>query len=128
MDVRVLQADANHVELCAPLEPNINHRNTVFGGSATTLTILAAWSLLYYRVKSAQMDCRLVIQSNTMEYSKPVTGLFSAKSSLMEPDAWPRFLEQFNRRGKSRISVGAQLLFEGNEAGKFVGNFVALKA
>ena len=128
MEVCVLQASNESVELSAPLEPNINHRNTVFGGSASTLAILAAWSLLYYRVKTAQLDCRLVIQGNTMEYTKPVTGTFSAKSALMEPDLWPRFVEQFQRRGRSRIGVGAMLIYEGNEAGYFEGNYVALKA
>ena len=34
----------------APLAPNINHRKTVFGGSASALGILAAWSLVHLRL------------------------------------------------------------------------------
>jgi thioesterase domain-containing protein len=43
MRVGVVTVDAGTVVLRAPLEPNINHRETVFGGSASALAILAAW-------------------------------------------------------------------------------------
>ena len=35
MEVKVKQADEYGVTLQAPLEPNINHRSTVFGGSVS---------------------------------------------------------------------------------------------
>jgi hypothetical protein len=35
MGVKVVQADPQCVVLTAPLAPNINHRDTVFGGSAS---------------------------------------------------------------------------------------------
>ncbi|WP_370677334.1 YiiD C-terminal domain-containing protein [Pleomorphomonas sp. PLEO] len=41
------------VTLAAPLAPNINHKSTVFGGSASPLSILAAWSTLHVRLIDA---------------------------------------------------------------------------
>jgi thioesterase domain-containing protein len=47
MQVSVRELTDELVVLGAPLAPNMNHRSTVFGGSASALAILAAWSLLY---------------------------------------------------------------------------------
>jgi thioesterase domain-containing protein len=44
MQVAVVAVDASGVTLAAPLAPNINHRDTVFGGSASAVAILAAWA------------------------------------------------------------------------------------
>jgi thioesterase domain-containing protein len=42
MQVSVDAVAADGVTLRAPLAPNINHRETVFGGSASAVAILAA--------------------------------------------------------------------------------------
>ena len=53
MAVSVKAVTTDTVILAAPLEPNINHKHTVFGGSASALGILAAWSLLHVRLVDA---------------------------------------------------------------------------
>lgn len=126
MQVHVDEATEEHVRLSAPLAPNINHRETVFGGSASALSILSAWSLLHVRLSRAGVTARLVIQSNRMEYLKPVAGAFSAQSTLADTGQWPGFLRLFHRRGKARIVVVADLLDGGDLAGRFEGEFVAL--
>ena len=45
MGVKVLSSSREAVRLSAPLAPNINHRATVFGGSASAVALLAAWAL-----------------------------------------------------------------------------------
>ena len=65
MAVSVVSVTDSAVTLQAPLEPNINHRETVFGGSASALAILAGWSLLHVRLRAAGIANRLVIQRNT---------------------------------------------------------------
>lgn len=49
MQVSVIEAGQNKVILSAPLAPNINHVGTAFGGSESTVAILAAWSLPHVR-------------------------------------------------------------------------------
>lgn len=44
MQITVERISPESVTLSAPLAPNINHRDTLFGGSASTAAILAAWS------------------------------------------------------------------------------------
>ena len=97
MGVSVLQVTADSVTLQAPLEPNINHRHTVFGGSAAALAILAGWGLLHLRLRSEGIAGRLVIQRNTMEYERPITGAFTARAVLEHPHRWKAFTSMLVR-------------------------------
>ena len=125
MEVSVRSASAEAVVLSAPLGPNINHKRTAFGGSIATLGILAAWSLLHLRLLEAGLRCEGVIQSSHMDYDKPITGAFEARSALAEPEGWPAFLKMLTRRKAARIAVASQLLFEDGVVGRFSGKFVA---
>lgn len=136
MQLRVVQVHPDRVVLAAPLAPNINHRETVFGGSIAAVATLAAWSLVHVRLRGLGLESRLVIHRNTMEYRRPITGEFTARADIRDEAAWKRFVETFRRRGKARIRVQAQVaqLTVGanhageaeTEAGMFIGDFVAL--
>jgi thioesterase domain-containing protein len=126
MQVTAVSVSTDAVLLSAPLAPNINHRETVFGGSASALAILAAWSLLHVRLRAEGVDCRLVIQRNMMEYALPIQGEFFARSSLEQPAQWPGFLRMLQRKGKARVSVLSVLEHQGQAVGRLQGEFVAL--
>jgi len=128
MAVAVLAADEDAVVLQAPLAPNTNQGETVFGGSASTLGILAAWALLHLRLRGAGIASRVVIQRNTMEYQRPIPGEFTARSHLEEPERWLRFTHMLARKGKARITVSSVLEHAGREVGRFRGEFVAFSA
>lgn len=127
MQVSVLQVSEAAVVLEAPLAPNINHRNTVFGGSASALAILSAWSLLHFRLHLAQLPCRLVIQRNNMSYDKPIAGDFTASATLTQPDQWAAFMRMLTRKGKARITITSVLEHAGTPVGVLTGEFVALR-
>lgn len=126
MEVQVVEANNNVVILAAPLEANINHRSTVFGGSASALAILSAWTLINFRLQSEGIKTRLVIQKNTMSYDKPITSDFQAVCSLNEPEIWVRFIKIFQRKNRSRITVNSFLQCNEEQVGEFEGVFVAL--
>lgn len=128
MQVAVLALHEDSVVLSAPLAPNINHRETVFGGSASAIAILAAWSLLHTRLQRAGVSSRLVIQRNSMDYELPITGEFTASSHIAQPQAWPGFLRMLDRKGRARIAVAAVLEQGGRTVGRLEGEFVALGA
>jgi thioesterase domain-containing protein len=125
MRVSVLSATVESVTLSAPLEPNINHKATAFGGSISALGILAAWSLLHLRLRDEGLACEVVIQSSHMDYDRPINGPFTAASSLDETSAWPAFLKTLARKKLARIGVRSLLTSEGVVAGRFTGKFVA---
>lgn len=126
MGVEVVETDWNGVTLRAPLAPNINHRETVFGGSASAVAILAAWALLYVRLQHEHVNCRLVIQRNTMTYERPIVSTFDASSTIQDSLAWEKFLRTFARKNLARISIAATLRCNEEQVGKFEGDFVAL--
>lgn len=129
MDVRVERADPGGVTLSAPMEPNINHRDTVFGGSASALAILAGWALVHVRLdRDWSSPHRIVIQRNEIEYLAPIEGRFRARAPAPEAAAWDRFLRILERRGKGRIEVTAELLVGDEVVGRLTGQYVALPA
>ena len=125
MGVQVLSATPNAVRLAAPLAPNLNHRATVFGGSASALAILAAWTLLHIRLQAEGINARLVIQNNTMRYQKAMAASFHAVALAPETVAWKKFTHTLERKRRARIQTGSMLECEGVRAGELEGEFVA---
>jgi thioesterase domain-containing protein len=127
MAVGVVSIGEGTVVLRAPLAPNINHRETVFGGSACALAMLAGWALLHVRLQSAGITGRLVIQRNAMEYQRPIEGEFTARASLERPERWRGFTDTLLRKRKARTSVISVLEQAGQVVATFTGVFVALE-
>jgi thioesterase domain-containing protein len=126
MGVQVKVATPEHVFLSAPLAPNINHHQTVFGGSGAVLATLSAWTLLHLRLEQEHLDVALVIQRSSMEYERPIPGNFDAVCKFDDAAGWQRFLTMLDRRGRARLVLTAHLLHEKHQMGTFVGDFVAL--
>ena len=126
MGVRVAEASDEGVRLTAPLDLNINHRSTVFGGSAAAIGILAGWTLLHVRLGHAGRGSRIVIQRSTIEYSDPIDGDFEAVAIAPELDEWERFSRLLDRRGRSRIDIRTEMRRNGAVLGECVGTYVVL--
>jgi thioesterase domain-containing protein len=126
MGVRVKRYDGDSITLTAPLGPNINHRDSVFGGSASTMGILSAWALLHARMREIEgTKARIVIQRNTMDYLKPITGDFESTCRIGSPAEWDRFLKAYFRKGAGRMVLESTLWSAGELVGRFDGTFVA---
>lgn len=126
MQVIVVEATVERVVLSAPLAPNINHRDTVFGGSEAAIAILAAWSLLHTKLTAASIATRLVIQRNSMSYDRAIIGDFTAKAEAPDHESWTSFTNMLRRKGRARIAVRSSLWFASVPAAQFEGEFVAL--
>ena len=128
MQVHAIAAGPDEVVLAAPLAPNINHRETLFGGSATALSILAAWSLIHLRAEAEGIAHKLVIQRQSMSYDAPVTGTAMAFAYLAPDTAWDRAMVLMRRRGKTRVGAVAELKAQGQAAiaGRMSADFVCL--
>jgi len=127
MGVQVREAGINEVRLFAPLQPNINHHSTVFGGSAAAIATLSAWTLLHVRLMHIGSDANLVIQRNAMNYESPIPGDFDAVCAFSDVIAWDRFQALLARRGRARLTLQAHLIYQGATAASFEGDFVALR-
>lgn len=126
--VAVRSADTAGVRLAAPLAPNINHRSTVFGGSAAAVAILAAWTYLHVRLEEFPFTTRVVIQHNSLDYLRPLHGDFEAWCPAPSDALWQRFAQTLERRGRARIVLHAELSSSDEVAGMFQGTYVAQRA
>lgn len=124
--IEVQEVSAEGVRLAAPLGPNINHRETVFGGSASAVAILSAWSLVYLRLRAEGIAGKLVIQRNTMQYQQPITAGFTAAASIADAGSWQHFTQVLKRKQRARIGAASALYCNGERVGVLEADFVAL--
>jgi thioesterase domain-containing protein len=120
-------ATPGRVELAAPLAPNINHHETLFGGSGSAAATLSAWTLVHVGLLHSGIEAATVIQRGATNYEEPIHGDFTAVCTLIDDSVWQRFIKTLDRRGRARITLNAHLLFEGRQAASFEGDFVAMR-
>ncbi|HEY4713068.1 MAG TPA: YiiD C-terminal domain-containing protein [Aquirhabdus sp.] len=128
MAIKVRVASDEQVVLYAPLEPNINHMDTIFGGSASAVAILSAWCLVYSRLEHYGLKGHIVIHKNTMHYDKPITAGFTATAQGIDQLAWSKLASALARKRMARLSVNAILECDGQQVGHLEGAFVVLPA
>ncbi len=126
MDACVRSVAPGQVVLSAPMAPNLNHRDTVFGGSASALAILAAWSMVRVRMQAEGLEGRIVIRRNTMSYERPMAAEFSATANAPDPLEWDRLRAALGRGRPGRVRVTAILECQGERSGELAGEFVVL--
>ena len=127
MQVSVVSVDGTGVLLGAPLAPNVNHRGTVFGGSASGLAMIACWTLIHLRLRRLPFETALVIRRNSVEYFPPLPADFEALAHAPEKESWDRFLAALAEEGKGRLDLTADIRCRGKSAGRFTGEYAARK-
>lgn len=123
--VRVVASSDDRVVLEAPLEPNLNHRATAFGGSVSATAILAGWTWLHLRLRTEGRAATTVIQESNVRYHAPIRDAFRAVAEPADERAWSRFTRMLERYGRGRIRVAVRVMSDGVEAARFEGNYVS---
>lgn len=126
MQVEVRQATEDGVTLAAPLAPNINHRQTVFGGSASAVALLAGWALLFLRLQHEGLDGYIVVRRNTMNYERPMPVNFTATATLAAGSTWEQFAAALARKGRARVTLSVVLRCQGERTAELEGEFVVV--
>jgi len=117
----------NAIKISAPLENNINHKNTAFGGSLYSISVLAGWSLLFALLKENNRQGHIVIHESNIRFHKPVNGNIIASCQIDDEIALNRFLKIFDRKGISRINLTSTIQQDGDDAVIFKGTYVVHK-
>jgi len=119
--------DGASVSISAPLDKNINHRNSAFGGSLSAVAILSGWALLFIKMKELNLQTKLVIQSSNFEFTKPVIDDFEAVCCLPPIKEYERFLKTLEKHGRARITVNSEVLCNNLSCGNHQGVYVAVR-
>lgn len=127
MGIQVISCDDTGLRLSAPLAPNINHRGTVFGGSASAVAMLAGWGFAHACVADLPFAVGLVIRRSSMEFDAPIEADFHAWCAALSADAMAAFQNDLADKGKARLHLSVELLADQRCAATFAGVYVALK-
>ena len=125
MGVRAERYDDKGLVLVAPLEDNVNHLGTAFGGSLNALAVLSGYGLLWLELRDT--ECHIVIRESSISYERPVRGQLRAVCIRPDDEALAQFRQTFHQKGKARIALSATIEEEGRTAVRFLGTFVALR-
>lgn len=125
--IEVETVTENSVCLKAPLEKNINHKLTAFGGSLYSVSVLTGWSMVYLLLKKSNIDAHIVIQHSEIDYLAPVTEDFSACCEELSELKINKFLKIFKRKGRSRIMLDVTVMNGDKRAVHFSGDYVVHK-
>jgi thioesterase domain-containing protein len=124
MGIKVLNCSPLGLEMSAPLEPNINHASTAFGGSLATLATITSWGMVWLMLEQLRHQTQIIIQDSQLSYIRPVTKDFTAQCSWPSPDMWESMLGSVSRSGKGRIEMRSEIFENDLPCVSFHGRFV----
>jgi thioesterase domain-containing protein len=127
MGLRVVQTGPHQLILEAPLEPNVNHLGSVFGGALHTLPTLACYAALWTLLVEGGVDGHVIVKESHANYRQPVRGTFRAVCARPSPGIAAEFLDDLRRFRKARMDLESIVPgADGRNAVEFRGSFVAL--
>ena len=127
MGIRVIQTGPRRLILEAPLEPNINHLGSVFGGALHTLPTLACYAALWTLLVEGGVDGHVIVKKSYANYRQPVRGPFRAQCDRPPPGIAAEFIDDLRRFKKARMDLESIIEgADGKNAVEFHGSFVAV--
>jgi thioesterase domain-containing protein len=127
MGLKVLDWQDQQLRLHLPLDVNVNHKSTMFGGSLYCGAVLAGWGWLCLRLREEGIeDGHIVIQEGQISYPLPVTTDAVAICDAPSDKDWKKFLTIYKRYGRARLTLSTSVVNNGSEelAVTFVGQYV----
>jgi thioesterase domain-containing protein len=127
MGLKVLDWHDQQLRLHLPLDANVNHKSTMFGGSLYCGAVLAGWGWLHLRLHEEGIEGgHIVIQEGHITYPLPVT--MDAIAICQAPSAvvWKKFLAMYQRYGRARLALHSRIVNADSDedAVRFTGQYV----
>ncbi len=127
MGLHVAESNAHRLVLEAPLDKNVNHLGTAFGGSLHALPTLACYAGLWMLMREAGIDGHVVVKRSQAYYRQPVTGTLRAVCVRPPAALVKEFIRDLQRHKKARMELAAVVEgAAGKPAVEFCGSFVAV--
>jgi thioesterase domain-containing protein len=126
MGIAASACDGHTLSLAAPLAPNRNHTDTAFGGSISTLGIVAGWALLHAALVDHGVSAKLLIQHSATDYLRPADGDLTATAGFPDAQALPAFLKALAERRRARVELEARVCSGGGVVAVHHGSYVAI--
>ena len=122
--IEVVEYNDNGLTLSAPLENNVNHKATAFGGSLYSVCVLSGWSLIYLLLKERGLSGHIVIQESNIRFLRPVTTNIIAKCAFESGEQCEKFIRSYKRKALARIRLQSRVICNHQTSVIFEGSYV----
>lgn len=125
---KVVSLNPSEAKCLLPLQPNINHKQTLFGGSQYSGCALACYSLFLFNVRELKETTNnIVVSKAEISYKKPVLEDANIIASWPSEEERSHFLESLERKGKARVRLLARVISSDDLLlSEFQGHFVVI--
>ncbi len=127
MGFEVAHYDGQTLQLSAPLAPNINDKNTAFGGSLYCLCVMSCWGMLYLKTQEKGIECNQVVMQSSINYYAPVDDTIVATCHSPDSATLEEFFTRFKSTGRAKIRLQSQIDCKGKNAVVFEGQYALLE-
>jgi len=111
MRLSVTEISDSQIIATAPIEPNINDKNTVFGGSSAALMTICGWSLIKSNLEHQQIDNDVVIHQAKTDWVKAQEDDLIIEANLDEAIIWRDIAYKLAaNKGSLKVNVNCQVL------------------
>ncbi len=124
MGISIESFNGDEIVVKAPLAPNINHKNTAFGGSLYNVSVLTGWAMVYGILLRKNIKAHVVIQHSEIDYSMAIQSDIIGKCKMPSKEVVEKFISTFQKRGRSRILLDVEIKNENQIAVSFSGKYV----
>jgi len=122
-----LEYDGQSLGMGAELGPNVNDKGTGFGGSLATVATLCGWSMITLHLRESGRDDDVVIRDSHLEYLRPVTGDFVARTHLPDAETVAGFDARMAEKGRARMDLVIEICQGDDVALRLKGSYTALE-
>ena len=114
MGVEVCEYNENMLILTAPLEKNINHQKSAFGGSVFALAALAGWGILQLKLHELDLSCNTVVGDAKVKFLKPIREDLVCKVKV--DNSHTQLLKGIEKNGSAVVELDTKFFAEGIKA------------
>lgn len=126
MGVSVKDLSSTMLQLHVPLQPNHNHKGTLFGGSSYSACALACYGLfLEGLLRHGHQTKDVVAGEGNIRYLAPIQKDCIVQASWGLTETQEDFFNNLKRWKKARIEMRAQIVISGKVCAEFAAQFVA---
>jgi|TARA_B110000902_G_scaffold266256_1_gene353299 thioesterase domain-containing protein len=127
MDIAIESYDRETLVLSAPLEKNINDKNTAFGGSLYVLNVMTCWGMVYMKCREGGIEIpNIVVSHAEIDYLAPVPDKKIIASCTISDD-FDGFIEYYYGNGRSRVRLQSSVVTAGKTAVLFKGKYAVIE-
>ena len=113
MQLKLVSCDKNSLRGIAPSKPNLNDKQTIFGGSSNALMIVCAWSFIKYNLEQLNLNNDVVIADAQTRWLKAQSDELNI---IVRCDMnWDEIITVLNNNQSAKPSVQCQVKNQQNE-------------